>query len=65
MSRLLLAAYPDRIARLGKQGESAFSWPTAGAPGFLPGAVSGKAAILASQVDAGTSGEGLIHQASA
>ncbi len=66
MSRLLLAAYPDRIAAAREAGGERFLLANGRGARLSPrSGVRERPLILASQVDAGTSGEGLIHQASA
>lgn len=65
-ARLLLAAYPDRIARAREEGEGRYLLANGRGARLSPkSGVRGRQLLLALQVDTGTGGEGLIHQASA
>jgi len=63
-ARLLLAAYPDRVARQREEGSDGYLLANGrGARLSRKSGVRNHACILAIQVDAGEKGEGLIHQA--
>ncbi len=64
IARMLLAAYPDRVARQ-REGESdRYVLATGRGARLSPGSgVRNSSLILAVHVDAGTGGEGIIHQA--
>lgn len=63
-ARLLLAAYPDRVARQREEGSDRYLLANGrGARLSRKSGVRNHACILAVQVDAGEKGEGLIHQA--
>ncbi len=63
-ARLLLAAYPDRVARQREVGSDRYLLANGrGASLSRKSGVRNHACILAVQVDAGEKGEGLIHQA--
>lgn len=63
-ARLLLAAYPDRVARQREEGSDRYLLANGrGARLSRKSGVRNRAFILAVQVDAGEKGEGLIHQA--
>jgi ATP-dependent helicase HrpB len=63
-ARLLLAAYPDRVARQREEGSERYLLANGrGARLSRKSGVRGRSWILAVQVDAGEKGEGLIHQA--
>jgi ATP-dependent helicase HrpB len=65
VSRLLLAAYPDRIAGRREDGGDRYLLATGRGARLSPkSGVRGRPLLLALQVDAGTGGEGLIHLAS-
>jgi ATP-dependent helicase HrpB len=64
-ARLLLAAYPDRIAGRREDGGDRFLMANGRGALLSPkSGVRGQPLILALQVDAGTGGEGRIHRAS-
>jgi ATP-dependent helicase HrpB len=66
VARLLLAAYPDRIARRREDGSDRYLLANGRGARLSPkSGVRGRPLLLAVQVDAGAGGEGLIHQASA
>ncbi len=63
-ARLLLAAYPDRVARQREEGSDRYLLANGrGARLSRKSGVRNRSWILAVQVDAGEKGEGLIHQA--
>ncbi|MRR54242.1 MAG: ATP-dependent helicase HrpB [Deltaproteobacteria bacterium] len=63
-ARLLLAAYPDRVARQREEGSDRYLLANGrGARLSRKSGVRNRPYILAIQVDAGEKGEGLIHQA--
>ncbi len=63
-ARLLLAAYPDRVARQREEGSDGYLLANGrGARLSRKSGVRNHTCILAVQVDAGEKGEGLIHQA--
>ncbi len=66
LARLLLAAYPDRIARQREEGSDRYLLVNGLGARLSPkSGVRNQNYILAIQVDAGTKGEGVIHLASA
>jgi ATP-dependent helicase HrpB len=65
-ARLLLAAYPDRIARQREEGSDRYLLANGrGARTSRKSGVRNRSLILAVYVDAGEKGEGIIHQACA
>jgi ATP-dependent helicase HrpB len=66
LARLLLAAYPDRIARRREEGGDRYLLATGRGARLSPrSGVRNRELILAVHVDAGEKGEGVIHQACA
>lgn len=66
LGRLLLDAFPDRLARLREPGAERYLLASGRGARLSPGScVRGRELIVAVEVDAGAGGEGIIHTASA
>lgn len=64
VARMLLAAYPDRVARQREDGSDRYVLANGRGARLSPrSGVRNRALILAIHVDAGSGGEGVIHQA--
>jgi len=64
VARMLLAAYPDRVARQREGGSDRYVLANGRGVRLSPrSGVRNRALVLALHVDAGTGGEGIIHQA--